>query len=116
MKKYTLAFAIIGLSTAVLSANSLLSPKTTIKRVFTYKTAAVIELTDAMSKNSGCTYSKSGKYIALRFSDAGAKEMYSSILSAYVAGLKIKMGTSGCDNIWSADGTMNKIYRVTLEK
>ena len=116
MKKYLMAFALIGLVPAALSADALLSPKTTIKRVFTYKTAAVIELSDAMKKDSGCTYSKSGKYIALRFSDAGAKEMYSSILSAYVAGLKIKMGTKGCDPIWSGDGTMNKIYRVTLEK
>jgi len=116
MKKNILTFALMALIPLSVYADTKLSSKTTVNRVFTYKSAAVVELGTAMGKNSGCTYSKSGKYVALRFGQSGSKEMYSALLTASVSGKKVTIGTSGCDNIWSGDGTMNKIYRITLEK
>jgi hypothetical protein len=90
------------------------SSKVTVEKIYTYKTAAVIKLSKAM-KNDGCTYSKSGQFVALRFAE-DTKEMYSALLTAFVSGKKVIVGASGCDNIWSGDGTMNKVYRVTLTK
>ena len=116
MKKYTVAFTLLGLIPLMLSAETILSSKTTISKIYTYKSAAVVELHKTMKKNSGCTYGKSGKYIALRFNDEGSKQMFSAILSAYISNSKVRFGTSGCDSIWKSVGTMNKIYRVTLEK
>ncbi len=115
MKKSILIGLMVALTPLVTFADTKLSSTTTVKRIFTYKTAAVVELGTAMTKNSGCTYAKSGKYVALRFSEAGSKEMYSALLSAKISKQKVKIGTRDCDNIWSGDGTMNKIYRVTLQ-
>jgi len=115
MKKNILIGLMVAMTPLVTFADTQLSSATNIKRIFTYKTAAVIELKAPMTKNSGCTYSKSGRYIALRFSESGSKELYSALLSAKVANQKVTIGTRDCDNIWSGDGTMNKIYRVTLQ-
>ena len=115
MKKI-IAGALVLVTTQLMAANAILSPVTKVKKVFVYKTAAVLELETPMNKEPSCTYNKSGKYVALRFSEAGSKEMFATVLSAYAAGMTVKIGTKGCDNIWSADGTMNKIYRVTLQK
>lgn len=115
MKKYLLAFALIGLIPATVSADTLLSSKTTIQKIFTYKTAVVLKLTDAMPSNEDCTYSKSGKYVALRFNEE-SKELFSTLLSAYIANQKVEIGTNDCDDIWHANGTMNKVYRVSLTK
>jgi len=115
MKKIVLG-ALLLTATNLMAYNAILSSVTKIKRVFVYKTAAVLELETPMNKEPSCTYSKSGKYVALRYSDSGAKEMFATVLTAYAAGLTVKIGTKGCDNIWAGDGTMNKIYRVTLQK
>ena len=115
MKKYLLAFALIGLIPATVSADTLLSSKTTIKKMFTYKTATVLELANPMPANEDCTYSKAGRYVALRY-DENNKELFSTILSAYIANQKVEIGTNDCDNIWSSVGTMNKVYKITLSK
>ena len=116
MKKIMLATAIVGLLVSPSFADTKVSDKTKIERIYTYKTAAVLKLAKAMKKNSGCTYKNAGKYVALRFGETGSKEMYSAALSAFVAGKNIKIGTKGCDPIWTGDGTMNKIYKIQLEK
>ncbi len=115
MKKNVLIGLIVALVPLFTFADIKVSSSTTIEKIYTYKTAAVIKLSKAMAKNSGCTYDKSGQFVALRFSEEGSKEMFSALLTAKVAKQIVTIGTSGCDNIWSGDGTMNKIYRITLQ-
>ncbi|HIP26655.1 MAG TPA: hypothetical protein EYG80_03265 [Flavobacteriaceae bacterium] len=103
------------MTSGVVLADTLLSSKTTIKKIFAYRSGAVIELASPMGKNEGCSYAKSGRYVAIRY-DNQTKELYSALLSAYVANLTVEIGTKGCDNIWSSVGTMNKLYKLTLSK
>jgi len=114
MKKNTLLVAILATLPMGLFASSV-TPTTTITKMYVYKTAAVIKVKNK-ADNEGCGYSRSGEFIAIRFGETGSKELYSAVLSAYVSGAKVQIGTSGCDNIWSGDGTMNKAYRITLVK
>ena len=114
MKKLIIALLVLA-STQIAMARDV-SPLTKVVKIFTYKDAAVIRLSNPNTNKSNCTYSKSGEYLAIRFNDTQGREMYSAILAAYMSDTTISLVSSGCDSIWGASESMNKVYRVDLEK
>ena len=115
LKKVMVGILLAGLTATGAFADTKLSSRTTIKKIYNYSSGVVLELSTPMAKNQGCTYSKSGRYVALRHNET-SKELYSTLLSAYVANLKVQIGTRNCDDIWSSVGTMNKVYKVVLSR
>jgi len=114
MKKTLLALMILATTQLAMAKDT--SPITKVVKIYTYKNAAVIRLATPSTNKSNCTYSKTGEYLAIRFDDTKGREMYSAVLAAYMADTTLRLVSSGCDTIWGAANSMNKVYRVDLEK
>ena len=114
MRIKSLLLGLVAL-TAVGSATDV-SNVTKITKIYTYGEGAVIRLKNPTTNNSSCSYNGSGEYLAIRFNTQQGKELYSAALSAFISSTNVKIGSSGCDDIWGKSKTMNKVYRVELTK
>jgi hypothetical protein len=111
MKKLVFLF-IIGLI-GTLNASDI-TPVTKILKIYTYGDGAVIKVANPAENTEGCSYDRSGEFLALRLDTEGKKAMYSSLLSALVASRDVVIAASDCDDIWGEDNTMGSIYRVQI--
>lgn len=114
--KNILIVTFLLLSTVESALSKDVSPLTKIKKLYGYTTGAVLELENQSTNNSGCSYSKSGKYLAIRFNTAEERALYSTILTAFTAEINVKIASRDCDPIWGTTKTMNKIYNIVLYK
>lgn len=107
MNKIITAFLILG-STQLIFAGK--TPITKIESITTYADYAVVKIADKTTNTDNCTHSRATEYLAISLDKKG---MYSSVLSAFVSGSKIRFAHSGCVS-WG--GTIPKVYRVDLVK
>ena len=115
MKKIVIATILVfGVTQAIIAKD--VSPVTTITKIYTYTTGAVLKLATPSTNNSGCTYSKSGEYLAIRFNTPEERVLFSSVLTAFTIGTPIQVASRGCDAIWGTSKTMNKVYSLTIVK
>jgi len=114
MKKIIISLTILAMTQVAMARD--VSPLTKILKIHTYKDAAVIKIENPAPNTYNCTFSHSGEFLAIRFNDTQGREMYSAILSAYMTDTRISLISAHCDNIWGASKSMNKVYRVDLEK
>lgn len=114
MKKLVFAFIAFSISQFAIARD--VSPLTKILKIYTYKDAAVVKIENPSTNTYNCTYGNSGEYLAIRFNDTQGREMYSAILSAYMTDTRISLISAHCDNIWGSSKSINKVYRVDLEK
>jgi len=114
MKKIIIALAALTM-TQVATARDV-SPLTKIVKIYTYKDAAVVKIENPSTNTYGCTYGNAGEYLAIRFNNTQGREMYSAILSAYMTDTRISLISAHCDNVWGSSKSMNKVYRVDLER
>ena len=112
MKKLTISLiALLSLVISnVIASEQIYNNK--IEHLSSYDTYSVIQLRDPILNTDGCTHTLANKMIAIDY--VNKKELFSSILSAYMANREVGFGVSGCYNYGTT--TIQKIYRVEVYK
>jgi len=109
MKKVLLALLFLA-TTNYATAGAVSSPITKINRIFTYGTSAVLSIENAVTSSSGCSQNK---FVSINISTNAGKALYSSALTAFTTGTKVRFGSNGCVS-WG--GTIPKVYRLEMIK
>ena len=109
MKKLLIALSVLA-STQFASATG--TSITKIKDMYTYDNFIVVKMANRHSNSDSCTYAKANEYLYLATNTEGGKKMYSAVLSAFVAGKKIRFGYHGCAS-WGST-TIPKAYGVSM--
>ena len=108
MKKVLLALLFLA-TTNYATAGAVTSPITKISKIYTYGTYSVLAIQNAVV-GSGCT---KGNFVAFNTTTTAGKALYSSSLTAFTTGTKVRFGSNGCVS-WG--GTIPKVYRLEMIK
>ena len=112
MKKILIALSVLATTQIAMAAAT---PITKIKDIYVYETSVVIKMANKHTNPDGCSHAKATEYLLVKTDTAGGNKLYSAILSAYVAGKKVRLGYKNCAN-WSATETVPKAYGISLLK
>lgn len=107
--KILVAFAMLVLSMPAIAGQI---TQVSIEHVLAYGSTAIVKLGAVQPNTESCTRSDAGSYVAIEFVDGDG--LYSTLLSAYMAGRSVGFGVSGC-SIWG-ETTVPKVYRVEMFK
>jgi hypothetical protein len=111
MKKILTALFVLATTQMVMAAST---PINKIKHIYVYEDYIIMKMESKHGNEYGCTHAQSNEFLYLKTDTSGGNRMYSALLSAYVAGKKIKVGYSLCGQ-WG-DKTVPKAYGITIVK
>ena len=109
MKKILIALSVLATTQIAMAAAT---PITKIKNVYVYENYAILKMENKHANSYSCTHASSDEFLYVPTDTAGGNRMYSALLSAYVAGKKVKLGYSLCGT-WGST-TVPKVYGITL--
>ena len=94
MRKIILALSIL---IGTQYANALgQTPITKVKYMSVYPDAVFIQFENTHGNEDGCTHSRSNEFVRLTTSSQSDKLLYSAVLTAYTANLKVSVAYDGC--------------------
>ena len=114
MKKIIMISIMLFATQFIIAGNN--TGYTKIKRIYTYDKGAVIITFNSSKNEDECSSDDSDSYFVIRFDEVGGKEKFSAALTAYISQQNIRLGYSGCDDIWGASKTLPYVYRVDMSQ
>lgn len=112
MKKILLLLSIIFLTQFAYAKNEI-TLYTKIIYIYTYKDFAILKIANKSTNPNNCTYPRSSEFFRINYKEGG-KEMYSTVLAAFMSDTKIRLGHGNCAKGWGK--TMPLVYRVDISK
>ena len=111
MKKILIALSVLATTQIAMAAATSI---TKIKNIYVYQNYIVLKMENKHGNEYSCSHAKSNEFLYLDTTTSGGNRMYSAILSASIAGRKVKLGYSLCGT-WGSK-TVPKAYGVTIVK
>jgi hypothetical protein len=94
MKKIVLGLSFL-LSTQLATATTQVTPYTTITEITSYPSSVIINTASTNTNKDNCTSPKATTQLILPLNENSTR-VYAAILSAYVAGEKVRLVYDGC--------------------